>query len=104
LLRYTQIPAPFDGVVTQRNVSTGDLVEPPGGRKGEALFVVDQVDPVRVVVNVPEVEAVWVRDGAAAHIRGQGLRGHKISGTVTRTARALHPATRTLRTEIQLPN
>ena len=104
LLKYAEIRAPFKGVVTRRNVSTWDFVGPPNGQKGEALFVVDQVDPVRVVVNVPEAEAVWVRDGVPATIRGQGLRGRRFTGTVTRTARALHPASRTLRTEIQLRN
>ena len=88
--------APFDGVVTQRNVNDGDFVQPVVGRKGEALFVVEQVDPVRVFVNVPEVEAVWVRDGAAASVRSQSRPGQEFQGTVTRTARSLNPTTRTL--------
>jgi RND family efflux transporter MFP subunit len=104
LLKYARIRAPFDGIVTQRNVNVGDLVQPPNGQKGEAMFVVDQVNPVRVVVNVPEAEAVWVRDGQEASIRGQGPREQKFKGTVARTARALHPVNRTLRTEIQLGN
>jgi RND family efflux transporter MFP subunit len=104
LLRYTKIPAPFDGVVTKRHINEGDLVQPPAGRKGEALFVVDQVDPVRVFVNVPDMEAVWVRDKDAATVRTQGPSGQEFKGMVTRTSRALDPTTRTLRTEIDLPN
>jgi RND family efflux transporter MFP subunit len=104
LLRYTKIPAPFDGVVTKRHINDGDFVQPPAGRKGEALFVVDQVDPVRVFVNVPEPEAVWVRDRDEATVRTQGPAGQEFKGTVTRTARALDPTTRTLKTEIDLPN
>jgi RND family efflux transporter MFP subunit len=104
LLQYLTIRAPFDGVVTQRHINDDTFVQPPTGRKGEALYVVDQVDPVRVFVNVPEAEAVWVRRGDAARVRNQALRGQEFKGTVTRTARALDPATRTLRTEIDLAN
>jgi multidrug efflux pump subunit AcrA (membrane-fusion protein) len=75
LLKYTKILAPFDGVVTQRNINERDFVQPAAGRKGEALFVVDQVDPVRVFIDVPEVEAVWLREGATASVRCQSLRG-----------------------------
>jgi RND family efflux transporter MFP subunit len=102
LLDYAKVRAPFDGVVTRRNINTGDLVQPAS--KGEPLFVVERVDPVRVFVNVPDVDAVWVRDGDAATLRVQGLQGQQFKGTVTRTSGALHPQNRTLRTEIDLPN
>jgi len=104
LLRYTKILAPFDGVVTQRNINERDFVQPAAGRKGEALFVVDQVDPVRVFIDVPEVEAVWLREGATASVRCQSLPGQEFRGSVTRTSWALNPATRTLCTEVDLPN
>jgi RND family efflux transporter MFP subunit len=104
LLQYTKVRAPFDGVVTRRNVSTGDFVQPASAGKGESLFVVDRVDPVRVFVNVQELEAVWVRDGETALIRPQSLHGQQFQGKVTRTSGALHPQNRTLRTEIDLPN
>jgi RND family efflux transporter MFP subunit len=104
LLRYTKIPAPFNGVITKRHVNEDEFVQPPSGRKGEALFVVDQLDPVRVFVNVPEAEAVWVHDNDEATIRTQSRTGSEFKGTVTRNARSLDPATRTLRIEIDLPN
>jgi RND family efflux transporter MFP subunit len=104
LLRYTKVPAPFDGVVTRRNVNDEDLVHPSNGRKGDALYVVDQIDPVRVFVNVPETEAVHVSNKDEAIVRTQLYRGRTFTGTVTRTAQSLDPATRTLRTEIDLPN
>lgn len=104
LLQYAKIRAPFDGVVTQRNINEGDYVHPGAGKKAEALFVVEQVDPVRVFVNIPDLDAIWVRDGAEASVRMHGQHGHEFKGTVTRTARSLNPATRTLRTEIDLPN
>jgi RND family efflux transporter MFP subunit len=105
LLQYTKIPAPFDGLVTRRNVSTRDFVQPAAASiKGDALFVVEKVDPVRVFVNVQELEAVWVRDGDTALIRPQSLQGQQFKGKVTRSSGALNPQNRTLRTEIDLPN
>jgi multidrug efflux pump subunit AcrA (membrane-fusion protein) len=104
LLQYTQVRAPFDGVVTGRTVNTGDFVQPPSAGRGESLFVVERIKPVRVFVNVPELEAVWVHDGDAALIRVQSLHGEAVKGTVTRASRSLNPQNRTLRTEIDLPN
>jgi HlyD family secretion protein len=104
LLQYTKIRAPFKGRVTQRHVNTGDFVQPSANGKGESLFVVEKVDPVRVIVNVQEQEAVWVRDGDTALIRPQSLQGQQFKGTVTRSSGALNPQNRTLRTEIDLPN
>jgi RND family efflux transporter MFP subunit len=104
LLQYTKIRAPFDGVVTQRTLNEGDFVQPIAGRKGDALFVIEQVDPVRVYIDVPEMEAVWLRDGDEASVRSQSLPGQEFRGTVTRTSRSLNPSTRTLHTEVDLPN
>jgi RND family efflux transporter MFP subunit len=104
LLQYTKVRAPFDGVVTRRNVNTGDFVQPAAASKEGSLFVVEKVGPVRVFVNVQELEAVWVRDGDTALIRPQGLPGQQFKGTVTRNAKSLSPTNRTLRTEIDLPN
>jgi RND family efflux transporter MFP subunit len=104
LLEYTKIRAPYDGVVTRRNINTGDLVEPAAANKGKSLFVVEQVDTVRIFVNVQELEAVWVLQNDAALIRPQSLPGQQFQGKVTRFSRALHPQNRTLQTEIDLSN
>jgi multidrug efflux pump subunit AcrA (membrane-fusion protein) len=108
LLQYTKVRAPYDGAVTRRIVNTGDFVQPAGNGKGESLFVVEKVDPVRVFVNVQELEAVWVRDRDTALIRPQSLPGQQFKGEVTRTSGALHSQgalpDRTLRTEIDLRN
>jgi RND family efflux transporter MFP subunit len=105
LLQYTKIRAPFDGVVTgRRTINRGDFVQPGAASKGESLFIVERINPVRVFVNVPELDAAWVRDGDAALIRVQGLQGQQFRGTVTRASRSLNPQTRTLRTQIDLPN
>jgi HlyD family secretion protein len=104
MLEYAEIRAPFDGVVTQRKTNTRDFVQPGDAGKGDALYVVEKVDPVRVFVNVAEQDAVWVRDGDRAHLRLQSLPGQPFEGTVTRASGALDPQTRTLHTEIDLRN
>jgi RND family efflux transporter MFP subunit len=104
LLEYTKIRAPYTGVVTERKINLGDFVQPAAATKGEALFVMERTKPVRVFINVQELDAVWVRPGDAALIRVQGLQGEQFEGTVTRTSQSLSPQNRTLRTEIDLPN
>jgi RND family efflux transporter MFP subunit len=99
---YTKIVAPFDGVVTRRGVDTGHLTTP--GAHGEPLFIVAQLEIVTVTVGVPESDAPYVNPGDQAQVRLQALEGKTFEGKVTRTAWALDSATRTLRTEIDLPN
>jgi multidrug efflux pump subunit AcrA (membrane-fusion protein) len=105
LLQYTKVRAPFDGIVTgRRRINVGDFVQPASASKGESLFVVESIQPVRVFVNVQELEAAWVRDGDVAVIRVQSLHGQQVRGTVTRRSKSLHPVNRTLSTQIDLPN
>jgi HlyD family secretion protein len=105
MLDYATIRAPFDGVVTRRNINVGDFVQPPaGGAKAQSLFVVAQIDPVRVFVNVPGSDAPWIKDGNPVTLELQGAGGHIIQSQVTRNARSLDPQNRTLTTEIDVPN
>jgi multidrug efflux pump subunit AcrA (membrane-fusion protein) len=104
LAGYATLRAPYDGVVTERNVNAGQFVQPATGARGDVLFLVERTDPVRVFVAVPEADAVWVGVGAPARVRVQALLGQEFSGKVTRTAWSLNSTTRTLRTEIDLPN
>ncbi len=103
LLGYTKIRAPYDGVVTQRLVNTGDFLQATGG-KAVGVFTVARLDPVRVVVEVPESAAGLVREKAEVLLTVQALGGPELKGTVTRTSWALDPGSRVLRTEIDLPN
>jgi len=105
MLDYATIRAPFDGVVTGRNINTGDLVQPAaGGLKAQALYVVEQVDPVRVFVNVPGADAPWIKEGDPVTLAIEGEGGAVIQAKVTRNARSLDPQNRTLSTEVDLPN
>jgi RND family efflux transporter MFP subunit len=103
-LDYANLSAPFDGVVTRRSVDTRHFVQPAAASSGESLFVVAQMDPVRIFVDVPEADASLVSDGALAVVRVQALQGQEFAGKVTRSSWSLDPKARTLRTEIDLPN
>jgi RND family efflux transporter MFP subunit len=100
---YAKIRAPYDGVITARKVNTGALVQPSAGA-GDWLFRVARLDPVRVVVAVPEADAEVVRDQAEVRLTVQALGGPPLAGKVARTSWALEPGPRTLRAEIDLPN
>jgi RND family efflux transporter MFP subunit len=104
LVDYAKLRAPFAGVVTWRKVDPGHLLQAGTSGKGEPIFVVSRVDPVRIFVDVPENDAVLVADGTPASVRVQALKGEEFKGKVRRSAWALDPKARTLRTEIDLPN
>ena len=103
-VEYGRIKAPFDGVITQRNISPGDYLQPGGGANGRPLFVVEQIDPVRIFMGVPELASYFVHDQDTAVIRFQAIPGITRQGKVVRSGFSLNPSTRTLQTEIDLPN
>ncbi len=104
LLLYAKIRAPFDGVVTRRNIHTGYFLQPATGSGGQPLFVVARTDPLRVIVDMPEAEALLVRTGQPARIHLQVIKDQEFEGKVSRTAWSLDSKSRTLHTEIDLPN
>jgi multidrug efflux pump subunit AcrA (membrane-fusion protein) len=104
LVDYGRIKAPYAGVITQRNVSPGDYLQPGGGGNGRPVFVLEQVDPVRVFVGVPERASFFVHDQDTAIVRFQALPGIFREGKVVRSGFALNPSTRTLQTEVDIPN
>lgn len=101
---FEHIVAPFDGVITQRNIERGDLVSSTAPTGGKPLFSIAQSDTLRVYVDVPQSEAVNIRDGQNAVIQVSERLGRNYSGTVTRNASALNDAARTMRTEVQVAN
>src|SRR5262249_13689526 len=104
LVDYARLTAPYPGVVTRRDINTGDFVQPPAAGKGEPLYVVQRRDVMRVFVEVPEPDAPWVHKGSAARVRVQALQWQEFSGKVDRTSYALDRTTRTLLAEVDLPN
>ncbi len=101
---FNRVTAPFDGVLTRRNVDIGDLVNAGNGGAGQALFSVAQVDPLRLYVYVPQVYADQVKIGDAVTVSLAERAWAQFQGTIVRTARAIDPATRTLQGEIRVPN
>lgn len=100
---YQQVVAPFDGVVTQRNIDIGSLVQADAG-SGTPLFAMVHSAVIRVQLYVPQDHAFGLMPGAAAVVRVPEIPGRTLSGTVTRIADALQPGTRTLLTEIDVAN
>lgn len=97
---YLKVRAPFDGVITLRNIDTGALVT----EGSTMLFRIAQNGKVRTYVNVPQADSTSIHVGQGAQVKLPDLPLKAFTGTVTRTANALDPATRTLLTEIQVPN
>jgi RND family efflux transporter MFP subunit len=97
---YQSVVAPFDGIITQRNVDVGSLVE----AGSTFMFTLMQSDVIRTQVYVPQDAAFGVTKGVEAVVRVPEIPDHTFPGTVTRLADALAPGTRTLLTEIDVQN
>jgi RND family efflux transporter MFP subunit len=100
---YQSVVAPFDGVITLRNIDVGSLVQ-ADATSGTFLFTLMHSDVMRIQLYVPQDEAFGVAPGTAAVVRVPEIPNRDFPGTVTRIADALQPGTRTLLTEIDVPN
>jgi RND family efflux transporter MFP subunit len=100
---YQQVVAPFDGVITQRNIDVGSLITADAAG-GTSMYSLQQSDVIRVWVYVPQDDAFGVKPGVEAVIRVPAMPNLTAHGTVTRIADALQPGTRTLLTEVDVPN
>jgi HlyD family secretion protein len=104
MVDYATLSAAFDGVVSRRSINTGDFVKPPTAVEETPLYVVQRRDLMRVFVEVPEADAVWVKTGTPAQIRIPILKDRQYRGNVTRMSYSLKRQSRTLLAEIDLPN
>jgi RND family efflux transporter MFP subunit len=100
---HASVLAPFDGVITQRNVDVGSLVQ-ANTNSGTFMFEIMQKEVIRVWVYVPQDAAFGVAPGIDAIVRVPELPDRAFPGKVTRIADALQSGTRTLLTEIDIPN
>jgi RND family efflux transporter MFP subunit len=100
---YQSVKAPFEGVITQRNVDVGTLVQADAA-SGTFMFTLAHSDIIRIQLYVPQDDALGVTPGTSAVVRVPEMPGRDFPGQVTRIADALQPGTRTLLTEIDVPN
>ena len=98
---FSRVTAPFGGTVTQRTVEIGALVS---AGNGQPMYKVAAMDPARVFVQVPQDVAPGVRAGVPATVTLREYPGRTFTGTVTRSAGELDAATRTMNTEVRVPN
>lgn len=101
---FKHVTAPFSGVVTRRQTDIGQLVNAGNGGASQELFFLAQTDPIRVYVNVPEAYAPSIRSGLPAYLELAQYPGRKFEGKVVRNSEAIDLASRTLRTEVDVPN
>src|SRR5205809_1228139 len=123
LQQYERVEAPFDGIVTARNVDVGTLISATGsgqgintpgtnsaaapgtsGTSGSEMFRLAQIRRLRAFVSVPEGYVPYVKAGQDAQIESEALPARKFMGKVTRTADSVDQNTRTLLTEVQIDN
>ncbi|WP_226163658.1 efflux RND transporter periplasmic adaptor subunit [Hymenobacter terricola] len=100
---FRRVTAPFSGTVTQRNVEVGSLVN-SSNATGSQLFKLEQTEKLRAFVQVPQNFATVIKNGQQADYIVPEFPGRTFSGRVVRNAESLDPSTRTLLTEVQVPN
>ncbi|MGQ7934158.1 efflux RND transporter periplasmic adaptor subunit [Paraburkholderia sp. D1E] len=100
---FKRIVAPFSGVITQRNVDVGDLID-AGSGTSRALFALAQSDPLRVYVQLPQAYAQNVSVGQKVVVTQAELPGQQFHGTITHISGAIDVPTRSLQIEVTLPN
>jgi membrane fusion protein, multidrug efflux system len=101
---FKKVYAPFSGVLTKRNVDPGALINAGAGAAGRELFDIARVDPLRVYTSVPQAYAPYIKVGASTTVTLQEFPGQRFSARIARTAEAIDPSTRTLLTEVDVPN
>jgi RND family efflux transporter MFP subunit len=100
---YQRVVAPFDGVITQRNIDVGSLVQ-ADATSGTFMFTLMQGNVIRTQVFVPQDAAFGLKPGIDAAVHVPEIPDRTFAGTVTRIADAIQPGSRTLLTEIDIPN
>jgi RND family efflux transporter MFP subunit len=101
---FQKIYAPFAGVITKRNVDIGMLINAGNTGTSQQLFYLAQTNPLRVYVHVPEIYANNIHTGLGAYLELTQHPGQRFEGKVVRNSESIDPATRTLLTEVDVPN
>jgi RND family efflux transporter MFP subunit len=101
LQSFEQVYAPFDGVITARNIDTGQLIDPGAGKE---LFHLQAIQTLRVYANLPQIYSANVKPGAKIDLTFTEHGGKIFHGTLVRTADAIDPSSRTLLVEVDVDN
>jgi RND family efflux transporter MFP subunit len=101
---FNRVLAPFDGVITERNVDAGTLITGGSENSKTSLYRVARIDTVKVFVEVPQYAATGIKVGQEVSVRLKEMPGRVFTGKILRTSVALDSAARTLRTEIHISN
>lgn len=104
LQSYLTVRAPFDGVITEREVHPGALVGPPSGANAVPLMRVENIDHLRVTVAVPEADVGTITEGGTAIFTVSTWPGEKFTGTIRRLSHVIDPKTRTMAVELDIAN
>lgn len=101
---YLRITAPFDGIVTERNVDRGSLAGPSGGPSSPPMLRVQQITRLRLVIPVPEADVAGVSPGAHVNFTVPAYPGETFTGVVERISHTLDEKTRTMPVELDVVN
>ena len=101
---FERVVAPFEGVITARNIEQGDLVNDGSNDGAKSLFSIAQSNILRVQVEVPQSDALSIKAGQQAAVTVQEVPGRRFIGTVTRSAESVDLGARTMLTEVQVDN
>jgi RND family efflux transporter MFP subunit len=104
MTNFKEVRSPYDGVITARRIDTGDLVTAGSSANTGSLYTVAQSDQIRIFVDVPQAASSQISVNMTASIRANDYSDRQFKGTVTRTANAIDPATKTLRVEVDVDN
>ena len=101
---FARITAPFDGVVTARNVDVGTLINAGNGGSAREMFRVARIQPLRIFVNVPQTYVEDIRDGQSAELRVQERPGEVFPAHVTNISHSLDMNSRAMLVILETPN
>jgi RND family efflux transporter MFP subunit len=101
---FARLTAPFDGVVTARNVDVGTLINAGNGGSAREMFRVARIQPLRIFVNVPQTYVEDIRDGQSAELRVQERPGDVFPAHVTNISHSLDMNSRAMLVILETPN
>ncbi len=104
LVGFERVYAPFDGVITARDIDVGQLINAGAGSTNQMLFEEAQTSTLRVYISIPQVDSLGAKPGTRAQVMLAEYPGKTFDGRIVRTSRSIDPNTRTLLVEVDVDN